>query len=49
MRDEASRVRKVMPVVADAGLRAIAADLAGFVRSDKPAEVCDHSYARHGE
>jgi len=41
--------RKVMPVLADAGLRAIAADLAGFGRSDKPAEVADHSYARHVE
>src|ERR1700733_2987357 len=41
--------RKVMPVLAAAGLRAIAADLAGFGRSDKPAEVSDHSYARHVE
>ena len=41
--------RKVMPVLADAGLRAIAADLAGFGRSDKPAEIADHSYARHVE
>ena len=41
--------RTVMPVLADAGLRAIAADLAGFGRSDKPAEVADHSYARHVE
>ena len=41
--------RKVMPVLADAGLRAIAADLAGFGRSDKPAEVGDHSFARHVE
>ena len=41
--------RKVMPVLADAGLRAIAADLAGFGRSDKPAEMDDHSYARHVE
>ncbi|MGH3190881.1 MAG: haloalkane dehalogenase [Streptosporangiaceae bacterium] len=41
--------RKVMPVLADAGLRAIAADLAGFGRSDKPAEVGDYSYARHVE
>src|SRR5205807_4106337 len=41
--------RKVMPVLADAGLRAIAADLAGFGRSDKPAEIGDHSYARHVE
>jgi haloalkane dehalogenase len=41
--------RKVMPVLADAGLRAIAADLAGFGRSDKPAEIGDHSFARHVE
>ena len=41
--------RKVMPVLADAGLRAIAADLVGFGRSDKPAEIGDHSYARHVE
>src|ERR1700761_3181621 len=41
--------RKVMPVLAGAGLRAIAADLVGFGRSDKPAEVSDHSFARHVE
>jgi haloalkane dehalogenase len=41
--------RTVMPVLADAGLRAIAADLIGFGRSDKPAEIADHSYARHVE
>ena len=41
--------RKVMPVLADAGLRAIAADLVGFGRSDKPSEVGDHSFARHVE
>jgi haloalkane dehalogenase len=41
--------RTVMPVLADAGLRAIAADLAGFGRSDKPAEIADHSYARQVE
>src|SRR2546423_10818200 len=39
--------RKVMPVLAAAGLRAIAPDLIGFGRSDKPADVADHSYARH--
>jgi haloalkane dehalogenase len=36
-------------VLADAGLRVIAADLVGFGRSDKPAEIDDHSYARHVE
>jgi haloalkane dehalogenase len=41
--------RRVMAVLADAGLRAIAADLVGFGRSDKPAEIADHSYARHVE
>jgi len=41
--------RKVLPVLADAGLRAIAADLVGFGRSDKPAEIGDHSFARHVE
>jgi haloalkane dehalogenase len=39
--------RKVMPILADAGLRAIAPDLVGFGRSDKPAEMADHTYARH--
>ncbi len=41
--------RKMLPVLAAAGLRAIAPDLAGFGRSDKPAEIGDHSYARHVE
>ena len=41
--------RKVMPVLADAGLHAIAADLVGFGRSDKPAEIGDHSFAGHVE
>jgi haloalkane dehalogenase len=41
--------RKVMSALADAGLRAIAADLIGFGRSDKPAAIGDHSYARHVE
>jgi len=39
--------RKVMPVLAAAGLRAIAPDLIGFGRSDKPADITDHTYARH--
>lgn len=39
--------RSVIPVLAEAGLRVIAPDLIGFGRSDKPAEVTDHSYARH--
>jgi len=41
--------RKVIAVLADAGLRVIAADLIGFGRSDKPAAITDHSYARHVE
>ncbi|MHB2023132.1 MAG: haloalkane dehalogenase [Mycobacteriales bacterium] len=41
--------RKVLPVLAAAGARAIALDLVGFGRSDKPAEVGDHSYADHVE
>jgi haloalkane dehalogenase len=41
--------RTMLPVLADAGLRAIAPDLIGFGRSDKPASVDDHSYAAHVE
>ncbi|GAB2741533.1 haloalkane dehalogenase [Amycolatopsis magusensis] len=41
--------RKLLPVLADAGLRAIAPDLVGFGRSDKPVDIVDHSYARHVE
>ncbi|MGH3451646.1 MAG: haloalkane dehalogenase [Haloechinothrix sp.] len=41
--------RTMLPVLADAGLRAIAPDLVGFGRSDKPADVSDHSYLRHVE
>ena len=41
--------RTVMAVLADEGLRAIAPDMAGFGRSDKPMNVSDHSYARHVE
>jgi haloalkane dehalogenase len=41
--------RKVIPVLAAAGLRAIAPDLVGFGRSDKPAEIADHTYAGHVE
>src|ERR687887_174472 len=39
----------MIPVLADAGLRAVAPDLVGFGRSDKPAQMRDHSYARHVE
>lgn len=41
--------RTMIPVLAAAGLRAVAPDLVGFGRSDKPAERGDHSYARHVE
>src|SRR5579863_6760239 len=41
--------RTVMGVLADAGLRVIAPDMIGFGRSDKPAEMADHSFARHVE
>ena len=41
--------RTMLAVLAGAGLRAIAPDLVGFGRSDKPTELGDHSYARHVE
>jgi haloalkane dehalogenase len=41
--------RTMLPVLAAAGMRAVAPDLVGFGRSDKPAEIGDHSYARHVE
>ncbi|MGI8937735.1 MAG: haloalkane dehalogenase, partial [Iamia sp.] len=39
--------RKMVPALVDAGHRVIVPDLVGFGRSDKPAEVTDHTYARH--
>jgi haloalkane dehalogenase len=39
--------RRLIPVLAGAGLRVVAPDLVGFGRSDKPAAQADHSYARH--
>jgi haloalkane dehalogenase len=39
--------RSVMTVLAERGHRVVAVDLVGFGRSDKPAAVADHSYARH--
>jgi len=39
--------RKMIPVFADAGFRAVAPDLIGFGRSDKPAALTDYSYAAH--
>jgi haloalkane dehalogenase len=41
--------RHVLRVLVDAGLRVVAPDLVGFGRSDKPAKIADHSYARHIE
>lgn len=39
--------RKMLPRFADAGYRALAPDLVGFGRSDKPAERADYTYQRH--
>jgi haloalkane dehalogenase len=39
--------RRMIPVLVDAGLRAIAIDLVGFGRSDKPAHRADYTYQRH--
>jgi haloalkane dehalogenase len=41
--------RRMIPILAAAGHRVICPDLIGFGRSDKPARVEDHSYARHVE
>lgn len=39
--------RKMIPVFAKAGHRAVAPDLVGFGKSDKPLRQSDYSYARH--
>jgi haloalkane dehalogenase len=39
--------RKMIPVFVAAGMRAVAIDLAGFGRSDKPADGADYTYQRH--
>jgi len=39
--------RHMIPILAEAGYRAIAPDLVGFGRSDKPAEQTDHTYRKH--
>jgi haloalkane dehalogenase len=39
--------RKMIPVFVDAGLRAVAPDLIGFGRSDKPAPRTEYTYQRH--
>lgn len=41
--------RWMIPVLVDAGLRAVAIDLVGFGRSDKPASRDDYTYAAHVE
>jgi len=39
--------RKMVPIIVGAGYRAIAPDLIGFGRSDKPADRADYTYQRH--
>jgi len=39
--------RKMVPVITAAGLRAVAPDLVGFGRSDKPAAQGDYTYKAH--
>ena len=39
--------RKMIPIFARAGFRAVAPDLIGFGRSDKPTRPSDYTYARH--
>jgi haloalkane dehalogenase len=39
--------RKMVPVLVAAGHRAVAPDLVGFGRSDKPTERSDYTYQRH--
>lgn len=39
--------RKMIPIITKAGYRAIAPDLVGFGRSDKPADRNDYTYQRH--
>jgi haloalkane dehalogenase len=39
--------RKMIPIIVDAGFRAVAPDLVGFGRSDKPSDRKDYTYQRH--
>jgi haloalkane dehalogenase len=39
--------RRMIPILVDAGLRAVAPDLVGFGRSDKPTRRADYTYQRH--
>ena len=41
--------RKMLPVLAEAGFHALAPDLVGFGRSDKPTQISDYTYARQVE
>jgi haloalkane dehalogenase len=41
--------RKMIPVLTEAGYRAIAMDHLGLGRSDKPIEVSDYTYLRHSD
>ncbi len=41
--------RHVIDVLTADGIRAVAPDMVGFGRSDKPVQTQDHSYARHVE
>ncbi|MBW2062502.1 MAG: haloalkane dehalogenase [Deltaproteobacteria bacterium] len=39
--------RKMIPIIVEAGHRAVAPDLVGFGRSDKPADRNDYTFQRH--
>lgn len=39
--------RKMIPIISGTGFRAVAPDLVGFGRSDKPAKRADYTYQRH--
>ena len=39
--------RKMIPILTTGGLRAVAPDLVGFGKSDKPADIADYSYQKH--
>lgn len=39
--------RKMIPIIVAAGYRAVAPDLIGFGRSDKPSERADYTFQRH--
>jgi len=41
--------RKMIPLLAEGGHRALAPDLIGFGRSDKPSGTADYTYLRHVE